>query len=94
MIIKERRARHLRIPAEHSAASISSRVIAAIFSGEKHTSGYRIVLKSIVAKQNDVDVTYQETQPPENSFTLQVLTQPFVMIKISKPVGSVRLVKE
>jgi PrcB C-terminal len=69
-------------------------VIAAIFSGEKHTSGYRIVLKSIVASENDVVVTYQETQPPENSFTLQVLTQPFVMIKVSKPVGSVRLVKE
>jgi hypothetical protein len=69
-------------------------VIAAIFSGEKRTSGYRIVVKSIVSSQNDVVVTYQETQPPENSFTLQVLTQPFEMIKISKPVGSVRLVKE
>lgn len=69
-------------------------VVAAIFSGEKRTSGYRIVIKSIVSTQDDVVVTYQETQPPENSFTLQVITQPFAMIKISKPVGSVRLVKE
>jgi hypothetical protein len=69
-------------------------VVAVIFLGEKRTSGYRIVLKSIAAEGDDVVVTYQETTPPANSFTLQVLTQPFVMIKISKPAGTVNLVKE
>jgi hypothetical protein len=69
-------------------------VVAVIFSGEKRTSGYRIVLKSIEAEGNDVVVNYLETEPPADSFTLQVLSQPFLMIKISKPVGSVRLVKK
>ena len=69
-------------------------VVAVIFSGEKRTSGYRIVIKSIEAEGNDVVVQYMETEPPADSFTLQVLTQPFEMIKISKPVGSVRLTKQ
>lgn len=69
-------------------------VVAVIFSGEKRTSGYRIVIKSIAAEGNDVVVQYMETEPPADSFTLQVLTQPFVMIKISIPVGSIRLSKQ
>ena len=69
-------------------------VVAVIFSGEKRTSGYRIVIKSIAAEGNDVVVQYMETEPPADSFTLQVLTQPFVMIKISKPVGSVILTNQ
>lgn len=69
-------------------------VVAVVFSGEKRTSGYRIVLKSIAAEGDDVVVTYQETEPPANSFTLQVLTQPYVMIKIGKPTGTVKLIRE
>ncbi len=69
-------------------------VVAIVFSGEKRTSGYRIVLKSIAAEGDDVVVTYQETEPPANSFTLQVLTQPYVMVKIGKPAGTVKLVRE
>jgi hypothetical protein len=70
-------------------------VVVAIFSGEKHTSGYRIVVKSVAAKDPNIEVTYRETEPPKNSFTLQVLTQPFLLMRVTKPPqGSVVLVKK
>jgi hypothetical protein len=69
-------------------------VIVAIFSGEKRTSGYQIVLKDVAFEADNVMVRYHESQPPENSFTLQVLTQPHLVLKIEKPKGAVQLVKE
>ena len=70
-------------------------VVVAIFAGEKRTSGYQIVLKSVAAKDKNVEVTYRETEPPANSMMLQVLTQPFLMLRITKPAsGSVILVKK
>lgn len=68
-----------------------SHVLAAIFMGEKRTSGYQIVLKEIVPEANNVIVRYGETEPPANSFTLQVLTQPHIILKIEKPKGTVQL---
>jgi hypothetical protein len=73
----------------------SSSVMVAIFTGEKKTSGYRIVVKSVAAKDQNIEVTYHETEPPKNSFVLQVITQPFLLMRVSKPpVGQVVLVKQ
>lgn len=69
-------------------------VLAAIFTGEKRTSGYQIVFKEIVPEVNNVVVRYRETEPPANSFTLQVLTQPHIILKIEKPKGTVQLIKQ
>jgi PrcB C-terminal len=74
---------------------MTANVIVVIFSGEKKTSGYRIVVKSIKSDGTNITITYHETQPPENSLTLQVLSQPFLMMQLPKPVsGTVNLVKE
>ena len=74
---------------------LNANVIAAIFSGEKKTSGYRIIVKSIKYDGQNIKITYHETQPPETSFTLQVLSQPYIMLQIPKPAsGTVELVKE
>lgn len=71
-----------------------SYVLAAIFTGEKRTSGYQIVVNEIVPEGNNVIVRYRETEPPANSFTLQVLTQPHIILKIEKPKGTVQLIKQ
>lgn len=71
-----------------------SYVLAAIFTGEKRTSGYQIMLEEIVPEANNVVVRYRETEPPTNSFTLQVLTQPHIILKIEKPKGTVQLIKQ
>lgn len=69
-------------------------VIVAIYYGEKNTSGFQILLKNVEAKGNDVVVHYRLTEPPPNSFTLQVLTQPFLLLRVEKPKGQVTLLKE
>lgn len=66
-------------------------VVVALFAGEKNTSGYQVKIKEVVPAQNNVLVRYKFIEPAQNSFTLQVITQPFVLLKIQKPQGTVQL---
>ncbi len=68
--------------------------LAIIFAGEKRTSGYKVIVKNVAAEGNDVTVTYKLTEPPQNGFTLQVITQPFMILKVDKPSGTIKLVRE
>lgn len=71
-------------------------VLAVITLGEKPTSGYQIVLKTIEFNGDDIEVTYRTTSPPDHGFTLQVLTQPYLVLRIQKPAnnGTVKLIPE
>lgn len=72
-------------------------VVAVIALGEKKTSGYQIIVKDVSYSDNniDIEVTYKTTEPPEHAFTLQVLSQPYLMLRIDKPAnGTVKLVNE
>jgi hypothetical protein len=68
-------------------------VVVAIFAGEKKSGGYAVVIKDVSAEVNDVVVTYRFTEPQPGSFTIQVITQPYVILKMDKPKGIVRLVQ-
>ncbi len=68
-------------------------VVAVIFTGEKKTGGYAAVIKGVSLEMDDVLVEYRLTEPQPNSLTLQVITQPYVMLRIDKPKGTVKLVK-
>lgn len=69
-------------------------VVAALFAGEKMKSGYQIRLKEVVPQGKDVIIRYKMVEPPQNSFTLTVLTQPFIFIKIPKPEGTVQMTQQ
>jgi PrcB C-terminal len=69
-------------------------VLAVIFAGEKKSGGYAVVIKDVSVEADDVIVKYRLTEPQPNSFNIQVITQPFAVLKIEKPKGTVRLVKE
>ena len=71
-----------------------SQAVVAIYAGEKRTGGYRIVLKNVSSEQSNLVVAYQLTEPPANSFTLQVLSQPFLLLKVQKPPGTIKLAKQ
>ena len=71
-----------------------TQAIVAIYAGEKRTSGYRIVLKDVAAQGTDLVITYRLTEPPADSFTLQVLSQPFLILRVQKPPGAIKLVKQ
>lgn len=68
--------------------------VGAIYAGEKKTSGYKVELKSVTSEGKNAVIRYSMVEPPGNSFTLQVLTQPFVLVKVAKPEGTVQFVKE
>lgn len=68
--------------------------LAVIFAGEKKSGGYAVVIKDVSVEADDVIVKYRLTEPQPNSFNIQVITQPFAVLKIEKPKGTVRLVKE
>ena len=72
----------------------TANVVAVIFAGEKMTGGYTVVIKDVIAEGDDILVHYRLAEPQPNSFTLQVISQPYVMLKIAKPKGTVKLVKE
>lgn len=69
-------------------------VVAAIFQGEKNKSGYQVRLKEVVPQGKDIIVRYKLVEPPENSFSLMVLTQPFLLLKLPKPEGTVQLTQQ
>ncbi len=76
------------------SVDFESRVVAAIYAGEKRTGGYSVVIKDVVFEGDDIVVKYRLTEPQPNSFTLQVISQPFALLKIEKPKGTVRLTQE
>jgi hypothetical protein len=68
-------------------------VVVAIYAGEKNTSGYQVKIKEVLPAAKNVTVRYRLVDPAPNSFTLQVITQPFVLLKVEKPEGTVQLIQ-
>lgn len=76
------------------SVDFSQSIVVAIYMGEQKTSGYQILLRNVERKVKDVVVHFRFTEPPANSLTLQVTTQPFVLIRMDKPEGQIQFVKE
>jgi hypothetical protein len=68
--------------------------VVVIFAGEKKSGGYAVVIKDVSAELNDIVVSYKLTEPQPGSFTIQAITQPYVILKMAKPKGTVRLLKK
>lgn len=58
----------------------------AIFSGQKPTGGYGINVKSVEDNEGVTSIVVEENVPTPGSFVTQVLTYPYVLIKITTPV--------
>ncbi len=59
-----------------------------ISSGEKHTGGYSLELKSLTAANNALRITVEEIKPAQEKAVIQVLTYPLVLIKIKNSCDS------
>lgn len=53
-----------------------------VFAGRKNTGGYGIKAKSAILKDEVVNVTVEETNPDPKLKVIQVLTYPYVCIKL------------
>lgn len=63
-------------------------MIVVVFSGEKRTGGYGIEIIKIEEDRGkcQINVIFRETQPPPDAMVIQVLTQPYHIVK-TKIVG-------
>lgn len=59
-------------------------MVIGVFLGEKNTGGYAIEVEKIVEEGEKIIVHLKETTPGKDDMVIQVLTQPYQIIKIEK----------
>ena len=64
----------------------ASFVVVALFAGDKPSSGYSITIVAVTEKDSDVRIDYRIEG---SGGPLQILTQPFAILKLQKPVGGI-----
>ena len=67
-------------------------VVLAVFMGEKNTGGYRIQIKGMTDTGKKIEVAVKTTSPPQDGFSIQVLTQPYEFLIAEKPAKPVKFV--
>ncbi len=67
-----------------------SRTVLAVFMGEQRTGGFDIRIEKIREQETHVDVLVQLIRPARDSLRTMALTQPFMMVAISKTDKPVR----
>jgi hypothetical protein len=65
------------------AIDFQTEMVVAVFAGEKSTGGYRVEIVCVEANQQ-VRVLYREAQPPPDAIRIQVLTQPYHIMKLQR----------
>ena len=67
-------------------------VVLAVFMGEKNTGGYRIQIRGMKDTGKKIEVSVKTTSPPQDGFSIQVLTQPYEFLIAEKPAKPVKFV--
>ncbi|MBI3057773.1 MAG: protease complex subunit PrcB family protein [Deltaproteobacteria bacterium] len=71
---------------EVPAVDFKQEMLIGVFSGEKRTGGYRIEITKIEedSSKNQLSVHFSETAPPPDSMAVQMLTQPYHIVKLKR----------
>lgn len=75
--------KHHGSEADMPEVNFDEEIVAAVFMGEKNTGGYMIEMTDAELKGDVLTITYEETTPPKDGFTTQVITQPVHLAKIN-----------
>jgi hypothetical protein len=67
-------------------------MVLALFMGERPTGGYGVAIRSVTYGEKEVVVQYEETSPPPDAITIQVLTQPHAVAVVRRTDLPVRFV--
>ncbi|PIQ24373.1 hypothetical protein COW36_24285 [bacterium (Candidatus Blackallbacteria) CG17_big_fil_post_rev_8_21_14_2_50_48_46] len=59
-----------------------SEMVVAIFMGERSTGGYAVTIEQVEQVGEELKISYSESEPPEGSMTIQILTAPAHLIAI------------
>ncbi|MDK3161132.1 protease complex subunit PrcB family protein [Kamptonema cortianum] len=58
-----------------------------IHTGRRATAGYSVYVSMIRLEYNKPWVEYVETRPPANAIVAQMITSPYVIVAVDRPVG-------
>lgn len=64
------------------AIDFSKSVVAGVFLGQRNTGGYGVTISSVDRKAKGLVVRWREQQPDPNLNVIQMLTFPFVLVRI------------
>jgi hypothetical protein len=67
--------------------------ILAVFLGTRPTAGYSVEITSIETVKTELMVTWRELPPPPGALTAQMLTSPFVIVRVDAHPGPVRFTR-
>lgn len=62
----------------------ATQVVVGIFAGQRPTAGYQVQIVKVEREKNRIIVIYQLKSPPTDALVAQVLTQPFIIIRIPR----------
>lgn len=66
------------------AVDFSTRMLIAVFAGEKATGGYAITIYKVAEEGKTITVHFHEISPPPDAIVVQVITQPYHIVEIEK----------
>jgi hypothetical protein len=68
------------------AIDLKQEMVIGVFSGEQRTGGYGIEITKIEADpaKNRLNIYFRETSPPPDSMVVQMLTQPYHIVKLKR----------
>ena len=75
------------------AVDFSKDMLVGVFMGSRPTAGYNVSIVSTFAKDGNVLVRYQESQPRPGTMAAQVLTFPYHLVAVPKASGEVTFEK-
>lgn len=78
--INKSRTPELEIP----EINFEKETVIALFLGEKNSGGYAIGVDQVLNKKDKISVIYKVISPKQGEMVTNVMTQPFIIIKISK----------
>ena len=90
-------ARHMRVrtaPPPPPAVDFSTEMVVALFLGERPTGGYAIEMTRVERTDSSLAVHFRVTKPDPGAMLMQVLTQPFHLIKLPRVDEPLRFLPE
>src|SRR5574341_854685 len=75
---------HATVGAPLPCVDFATHLVVGIFAGQRPTSGYRVQIVSVEREHAQITVIYQIEGPAKDAIVAQVLTQPFLLIRLTR----------
>jgi hypothetical protein len=67
-------------------------MVIAVFMGERNSGGYGVAIREVKFGEKEIVVSVEESSPPADAITIQVMTQPYHVVVVKRSDLPVRFV--